>query len=258
MPDPTRIAPPLVSTPAQPDPTPSAPAALPSEAAWYNRHYQAVQQGMPPWYRFLLPELRPLLRPGMQLFEAGCGQGHILRQLVAAGLLAEDQIHGIDQSQTAVDFLRARLPRARLQVMDLNRLEFPEASFDVVLLMETIEHLADPAPTLNGIARVLKPGGTLFLSFPNYLHLPWWLVRVLAEKLNHPNWIVLQPIDQIYTVCGVVKRVQSAGLRFEGGSGSIYGPPVLYQWEPDALTTLLNRLRLYWASFHPILRFRKP
>lgn len=238
-------------------PSPPAAVALPPEAAWYDRHYQVVQPAMPPWYTFLLPDLLRQLRPDWRLLELGCGQGHVLRQLVADGRLAEANLYGIDQSQTAVDFLRARLPRANLEVMDLSRLEYPDATFDVALLMETIEHLADPLPALRGIARVLKPGGLLYLSFPNYLHLPWWGVRVLAEKLNHPNWVVLQPIDQIYTVFGVIRRLREAGFRFEQGAGSVYGPPILYQWEPAALTTLLNRLRLYWLSFHPILRFRR-
>jgi SAM-dependent methyltransferase len=235
----------------------ATPAVLPPEAAWYDRHYAVVQPVMPPWYEFMVPDLAERLGPETRLLECGCGQGHVLRHLVAAGRLAERNVYAVDQSLKAVEFLRARLPAANVAVMDLNRIAYPDASFDVVLLMETIEHLEDPRPVLEGIARLLRPGGWLYLSFPNYLHWPWWVVRVLAEKLNRPNWIVLQPIDKIYTVLGIVRRVKAAGLRLHGGIGSLYGPPLLYLWEPKPLTRLLNRLGLYWLSFHPILRFRK-
>ena len=248
----------MSESPSPPSPGAAPAHPLPPEAAWYDRHYRAEQQGLPPWYRFLLPDLVSHLRPDMRLLEAGCGQGHILRRLVAEHRLPEENVHGCDQSRTAVEFLRARLPRAHLAVRDLYQLDYPEDSFDVILLMETIEHLADPMPVLHGLVRVLKPGGALHLSFPNYLHLPWWGVRILAEKLRHPNWIVLQPIDRIYTVLGVVKMARTTGLEFESGTGSLYGPPILYVWEPEWLTRVLNRLGLYWLSFHPIFRFRKP
>src|SRR6185369_10046564 len=101
-------------------------------------------------------------------------------------------------------------------------------------------HLENPEKPLSNIARILKPGGLLFVSFPNYLHLPWLLVRILAEKLNRPNWIVLQPVDKIYTVIGVIKMAKRAGFRFEKAIGSNYGPPVLYPLETDAITRGLN------------------
>jgi hypothetical protein len=123
--------------------------------------------------------------------------------------------------------------------------------------METIEHLADPEPALQKISATIKTNGILYLSFPNYLHLPWLLVRILAEKLNKPNWIVLQPIDKIYTVFGVIKLLKKAGFASERGIGSLYWPPIIYPWEPDKMTEIFNALRLYRFSFHPILRFRK-
>jgi 2-polyprenyl-3-methyl-5-hydroxy-6-metoxy-1,4-benzoquinol methylase len=233
------------------------PGSVPPEAAWYDVHYEQVQARIPDWYLFLLPELRKELTDASKLLELGCGQGHVLRQLVAEKRLREENVHGIDQSKTAVEFVAKHLPAAHLQVGDISRLEFPNESFDLTLLMETIEHLENPHPTLAEIHRVLKPGGRLFLSFPNYLHFPWWIVRILAEKLNHPNWIVLQPIYQFYTMFGVRKLLRQAGFEFEGGTGSIYGPPLLYRWEPASITQLLNRLGLYWLSFHPILQFRK-
>jgi len=47
-------------------------------------------------------------------------------------------------------------------------LPYPEASFDAVVSMDVVEHLVAPLPWLSEALRVLKPGGLLFLTTPNY------------------------------------------------------------------------------------------
>jgi 2-polyprenyl-3-methyl-5-hydroxy-6-metoxy-1,4-benzoquinol methylase len=73
---------------------------------------------------------------------------------------------------TATDVQDAFLTRARevegVRVMldDVTRSALPEASFDVVLCSEVIEHVPDPAAALRGLRQLLAPGGTLILSTP--------------------------------------------------------------------------------------------
>lgn len=226
------------------------------EADWYNRHYRQIQ-AIGPWYRFAIPELVRHLQPSSRLVELGCGQGHLLRFLVEQGLVPEENLFAIDQSQTAIAVAQSRLPRAHVLVGDIYRLDYEPDFFDVCVMMEVIEHLADPAVALAQVHSVMKPGGLLFLSFPNYLSLPWLPVRILAEKLNHPNWILLQPIDKIYFVPGLIRLLARAGFEFQTATGSIYGPPLLYRWERDWMTRALNALRLWRLAFHPILVFKK-
>lgn len=47
-------------------------------------------------------------------------------------------------------------------------LPYPTARFDAVVSMDVVEHLVDPVPWLEDALRVLKPGGVLFLTTPNY------------------------------------------------------------------------------------------
>ena len=226
------------------------------EAEWYNQHYKA-RLDMGPWYRFLIPELAKHLRTDSQLLELGCGQGQLLDYLSKNDLLPGKQLHAIDQSQTAVDVAKGHVPEADIKVGDIYDLQFASGSMDVCVMMETIEHLTEPQVALAGIHRVLAPGGKLFISFPNFLHLPWLAVRLLSDLFNKPNWIVRQPIDKIYTVFGVIRIVSRAGFHFQNAVGSNYGPPVFYPLETDRVTGFLNRLGLWWISFHPILIFGK-
>jgi 2-polyprenyl-3-methyl-5-hydroxy-6-metoxy-1,4-benzoquinol methylase len=228
---------------------------------WYDEYYRRIGTDIWPWNEFLIPELDITLKPDHKLVELGCGQGHVLHYISETKLLPQENIYGIDQSQVAIDYVRSRIPKANLNVGDLHQMNLPAENFDFCLLMETIEHLTDPLPVLDKINFILKPDGVVYLSFPNYLHLPWLIVRILAEKLDKPNWIKLQPVDKIYTIFTIIKFMRNAGFELEKGIGSTYCLPMPWPWlrrlERPPLTRVLNALGLWWISFHPIMKFRK-
>lgn len=53
-------------------------------------------------------------------------------------------------------------------VVDGTRLPFSDGSFDLVCLFDTVEHVPDDLAVMREVARVLRPGGTAFLSVPAY------------------------------------------------------------------------------------------
>ena len=177
----------------------------------------------------MLSELVSLIKLESSILEIGCGQSKCLRFLARNNHLKEENIYGVDQSDEAIEFSKKKLPGAKLSVGDAYNLVFPDNSFDFVLLMEVIEHFDDPIAALREIYRVLKPGGKVFISFPNYINIPWLIVRVLAEKLNRPNWISLQPVDKIYTTIGIIRFSKDVGLKYIKIIGSSYFSPILYK-----------------------------
>ncbi len=50
----------------------------------------------------------------------------------------------------------------------LQQAQFDDGMFDVVTLMDVIEHLADPRSLIDEIRRILRPGGVLFMTTPNF------------------------------------------------------------------------------------------
>ncbi len=233
------------------------PQAQKKDIDWYDEFYKHEQTEFTPWYKQLLPELIPALSGDVKLFEPGCGQGKILRYLVENGHILPSNVYANDQSDQAVEFVTKRLPSSRVVVGDIYHLPYADNEFDIILLMETIEHLEDPVSALMQLHKVLKPGGSIYISFPNFFHLPWLMIRIAAETLNRPNWIVLQPVDKIYTTFQVIKYARTAGLKFKSIIGSCFFPPILFKYEKSWQSNLLTKLGLSHLSFHPILRFTK-
>jgi len=224
---------------------------------WYNEFYKDEQTAYTSWYMFMFPELISELKSDSKILEVGCGQAKGLRYLANKNHIKQENIFGIDQSPTAIKFAKTRLPKANLKQGDAYSLDFTNNSFDFVLMMEVIEHLENPLKALKEAFRVLKSNGVLIVSFPNYFNFPWLIVRILSEKLNRPNWIVLQPVDKIYTTLNIIDICKKRNFKYKKIIGSNYFPPVLWKYENIFVTKLLNKIHLSHPSFHPILFFKK-
>ena len=101
---------------------------------------------------------------GGRVLEVGVGTGISLPQY-GANL----RIFGTDISAAMLRKARARVADLRLgnveglAVMDAEKLEFPDHSFDVVMAQYVVTAVPNPEAALNEFARVLRPGGEIIL-----------------------------------------------------------------------------------------------
>jgi phosphatidylethanolamine/phosphatidyl-N-methylethanolamine N-methyltransferase len=101
---------------------------------------------------------------GGRVLEVGVGTGISLPQY-APNL----RIFGTDISEGMLRKARARVASLRLKnveglaVMDAEKLEFPDASFDVVMAQYVVTAVPNPEAAMNEFARVLRPGGEIIL-----------------------------------------------------------------------------------------------
>lgn len=103
------------------------------------------------------------LAPAQAALDLGCGDGRLTAELLAGELTAADV------SPVALDRARERLPQARfVEIRPDAGLPFADSSFDLVVCVETIEHVRDIQRFLSEIRRVLRPGGRLALTTPGY------------------------------------------------------------------------------------------
>jgi len=118
----------------------------------------------------LLRELDGLLTPQTSLADVGTGDS-LLTALIAAryGL---GQVEGLDRQVALLEIARAHHPGIRYREYDLNRPTPPPGRYDVVLCLETLEHVGDLEAAIDNLLGLPRPGGHLLLSVPIEIGLP--------------------------------------------------------------------------------------
>ena len=131
------------------------------DAVWDAIAADATPARFAPRRDFLLARIRP----GETVLDLGCGAGEFSAALLHAGA-----------TPVAVDVAAEALRRATARVPGLvarrwvagEPLPAEDSGVDVVWAGEVIEHVADVAPWLSEVRRVLRPGGTLLLTTPDH------------------------------------------------------------------------------------------
>ena len=140
-----------VSDSTQPAPTPASQPAAPAPTGegrlrWQERANQWLDFGLG---RFL---------------DYGCGPGLLMQRVHQRC----DQCHGVDVDDAKIRAARERYPAFTFGIIGPEgRAPYPDNHFDVIAIVEVIEHVADERATLSEVVRLLKPGGKLLLTTPH-------------------------------------------------------------------------------------------
>jgi ubiquinone/menaquinone biosynthesis C-methylase UbiE len=96
---------------------------------------------------------------GARVLDAGCGSGRTLDELARYG-----STHGAELNPLGLAVARRR--GHDVEHAPVERLPFPDASFDLVTCLDVIEHTDDDVAALRELRRVTRPGGQLVVSVP--------------------------------------------------------------------------------------------
>lgn len=182
----------------------------------YDRYCKVIGLGE----RFRTDTLRHAqLKPGDRVLDVGCGTG-VLTRLAQDAVSPQGTAIGIDPGPAMIaqarDNARAAGNRAEFRLAAVERLPFPDASFDVVLSSLMFHHLPPETKRegLREVLRVLIPGGRLVLvDVGKPGHFLWWLVvwPFLLMPMTAPN---LRGEVPIYLSAAGFAPVETNGMRW--------------------------------------------
>ena len=156
---------------------------------------------------------------GSHVLDLGCGQGRLATELKKKGCT----IHGVDA---------APLDKAdaldRHTQLDLNRdaIEFPVDEYDVILLLDVIEHLQSPEAFLDALREKLKSKGTtpVIISVPNVAFLPVRMRLLLGDFQYGKRGILDLTHCRLFTESSLTNTLLECGYEIE----SVQGVPAPY------------------------------
>lgn len=141
----------------------------------------------------------------LTILDVACGGGLLANPLAQAG----HAVTGVDLSQGSLDVARRHDATASVCYLaqDARLLGFPDGRFDVVCMMDFLEHIEDRDAVIGEAARVLKPDGRLFFHTFNRTPLAWlvaikgvrWAVKNTPRNL-HLYRLFLKP-EELSEVC---------------------------------------------------------
>jgi SAM-dependent methyltransferase len=205
---------------------PSDPFAAPSEPRPVDRPRVLSYAGR--WGR----SRRWLPAGSLRVLDVGCAFGYGSAAIGASGP-AGRVIVGVEQDPEHLAMAREQYPWLPIIAADATALPVADACADAVLLLDVIEHIAEPERALAEAERVLRPDGVLIVSVPHAGPLQGLdaLNRYAALRHRHPSWPPLEPatgsaggvhrhfgVDELARLLGPgfrVERVARTGLGLE-------------------------------------------
>lgn len=144
------------------------------------------------------------LPPG-RVLDVGCGDGRFLAEMVRRGW----QGTGIDFDPAAVEAGRKKY-NLNLRAGDIQSAQFEESNFDAITMSHLIEHLPDPVACLARCRELLRPGGRLVVTTPNF--------RSLGRRHFQHNWRCVEPPRHLqlfapHLLAECAKRAGFVGVR---------------------------------------------
>jgi len=120
--------------------------------------------------------IRKFARRG-KVLDVGAGTGKILEELQRKGWEAI----GVDGEKEAIAWSKKRGVKVKQIDIAEKRLPFPSNRFDLVLMLDVLEHISNDRKITGEVKRILKPRGILIITVPAYQ----WLYSYWDKMMGH-------------------------------------------------------------------------
>jgi len=131
------------------------------------------------FYRLLLEQVE--LTSDVSVLDVGCGTGTILRAMADSCSIKG---FGIDMSESMIEEAKRKCPDMDIHISRCEETAFEDNAFDVVTTCMAYHHFSDKAGFAKEVARILKPGGYLYIADPCFPYIVRKTMNTVCRWLN--------------------------------------------------------------------------
>jgi 2-polyprenyl-3-methyl-5-hydroxy-6-metoxy-1,4-benzoquinol methylase len=130
---------------------------------YYNNFYQELSKLDEMGNTFSkIEKFLPVLKGNEKIIDIGCGHGGVSSELIKRGF----EVYGVEINDEAIISLKEK--GFKVFKKDINKPLHIEEKFDIVLILDVLEHLFDPLFLLNEGKKITKQGGAIIINVPLY------------------------------------------------------------------------------------------
>jgi ubiquinone/menaquinone biosynthesis C-methylase UbiE len=175
----------------------------------------------------LLDEALKQQQSGARVLDVGCGTGEYVRRANELGFKAS----GVEPAAAMREVAIKNNPGASITSGIVTELPYPDESFDLVICIEVLRYLnlSDIRQALRDMRRVLRPGGTMFLTMVNRYALDGFFLHYSLLQMLKPRSIK-RPHCEFVTPHELDCEIRAAGFPIAEYHGVLFGPMrILYK-----------------------------
>lgn len=151
----------------------------------WHQHHSQDDDVTASWHVFVQEKLQRQDVDKKNILEIGCGRGGFSNYLANLPR-SPKKVFACDFSNSALEIAQKKYPHEIIswQKENIMSLSFRDELFDTAISCETIEHITNPKKAIRELYRVIKPGGKLLLTCPNYFNAfgIWCIYRWMIGK----------------------------------------------------------------------------
>jgi 2-polyprenyl-3-methyl-5-hydroxy-6-metoxy-1,4-benzoquinol methylase len=172
---------------------------------YYSENYDRTNYFSPitkKRYNELLDKFEPF-RKTNRMLDIGCGYGFFLEVARERGW----EVYGVEITDDAVDACTKK--GINMFKGDSKDVNFDNESFDVVISIEVIEHLNDPNSYLSKAHDLLRSGGVMYVTTPNFNSYLRYRLKEDYDVISYPNhlcYFTARTLKQAFTQNGFIKK----------------------------------------------------
>ena len=151
-----------------------------SSANFYQEYWKEGKHYNPEWNEKRFRILMGMLVGKESVLDYGCGLGYAYQSQLVKGV---KRYVGADVSEVAIADAKKKGLNALTIDPNNGSVAVPSESVDSAVCIEVLEHLFDPLQSAKELNRVIRPGGTVVVTVPNFGYHAWRLMALLRAQV---------------------------------------------------------------------------